>query len=263
MALYVLRKGMKSERVGDWQSFLRGLNFYKGEIDDDFGNITHEATKKFQKANGIDNDGVVARQTYGIAISQGFNTIVLRDESDEKAMWYPPKPDFQPLIGNASREKLFGEFQYKASPTSQNPEKIIILDDWKSENIENVKLPALTDALGVKHSGMLWHKSTSHQLAGFFEAIYKEGLHNHIISYAGSFYPRFIRGSRKTLSNHSWGTAFDINAPQNWLNKQPARMGEKGCLLELVPIANEFGFYWGGHFSRKDGMHFEIAKILK
>jgi hypothetical protein len=39
-------------------------------------------------------------------------------------------------------------------------------------------------------------------------------------------------------------------------------MGEHGCLLELVPIANEHGFYWGGHFSRKDGMHFEIAKIL-
>ncbi|MFC1534810.1 M15 family metallopeptidase [Thermodesulfobacteriota bacterium] len=25
-----------------------------------------------------------------------------------------------------------------------------------------------------------------------------------------------------------------------------------------------FGFYWGGHFkSRPDGMHFEVAKILR
>jgi hypothetical protein len=39
-------------------------------------------------------------------------------------------------------------------------------------------------------------------------------------------------------------------------------MGQKGCVRELVPIANEFGFYWGGHFSRMDGMHFEIAKLL-
>jgi len=30
-----------------------------------------------------------------------------------------------------------------------------------------------------------------------------------------------------------------------------------------VPLANEHGFYWGGHFRhRPDGMHFEIA-VLK
>ncbi|MBP0575977.1 M15 family metallopeptidase [Mycobacterium tuberculosis] len=40
-------------------------------------------------------------------------------------------------------------------------------------------------------------------------------------------------------------------------------MGAKGCVRELVPIANRFGFYWGGHFStRADGMHFEVAKLL-
>lgn len=33
-------------------------------------------------------------------------------------------------------------------------------------------------------------------------------------------------------------------------------------MRELVPIANDFGFYWGGHFrSRLDGMHFEIAEL--
>jgi len=28
-----------------------------------------------------------------------------------------------------------------------------------------------------------------------------------------------------------------------------------------VPIAHDHGFYWGGHFSRSDGMHFEVAKL--
>jgi hypothetical protein len=46
------------------------------------------------------------------------------------------------------------------------------------------------------------------------------------------------------------------------LNKIPALVGQKGSVREIVPIANEFGFYWGGHFTRKDGMHFEIAKIV-
>ena len=48
-------------------------------------------------------------------------------------------------------------------------------------------------------------------------------------------------------------------------------IGQIGCVRELVPIANECGFYWGGHFGKEvngkmvgrlDGMHFEIAKII-
>jgi hypothetical protein len=49
----------------------------------------------------------------------------------------------------------------------------------------------------------------------------------------------------------------------NNLGKIPARIGSEGSVRELVPVANDFGFYWGGHFkSRPDGMHFEVAKIL-
>jgi hypothetical protein len=42
----------------------------------------------------------------------------------------------------------------------------------------------------------------------------------------------------------------------------PALVGQKGAVRELVPIAHENGVFWGGQFKRKDGMHFEIAKIL-
>lgn len=38
--------------------------------------------------------------------------------------------------------------------------------------------------------------------------------------------------------------------------------GEKETVLDLVKIANEHGFYWGGHFPRLDGMHFEIAQLM-
>lgn len=37
--------------------------------------------------------------------------------------------------------------------------------------------------------------------------------------------------------------------------------GDKGSVRKLVPIANERGFYWGGRFSRRDGMHFELAQL--
>jgi hypothetical protein len=61
--------------------------------------------------------------------------------------------------------------------------------------------------------------------------------------------------------SNSWGTAFDINAPQNFLGNEPAKLGQPGCILELLPIAYSCGFYWGGLFTRKDGMHFELAVI--
>jgi hypothetical protein len=80
--------------------------------------------------------------------------------------------------------------------------------------------------------------------------------------------PRFIRGSRTTLSNHSFATAFDINAAWNGLNCTPAQLGEQGCVRELVEIAVQHGFYWLGWAGSsltpkgRDGMHFEVYKLL-
>ena len=47
----------------------------------------------------------------------------------------------------------------------------------------------------------------------------------------------------------------------NRLGAEPATATEEGCVYDLVPVAHEFGFYWGGHFSRRDGMHFELARV--
>ena len=258
MKLIVLKKGMNCPEVGDWQSFLRGLNLYLGKVDDDFGKITHDATECFQKRYRLKPiDGVVGNKTWGKAIMLGFDIALIQEDD-----YYPPKPDFKPIVGNKNKMEIFGEFEYKASPTKKNPERIIVQGDWKKEHIVWVDLPALEEATDGKYKGMWFHKLGAEQLKSFFAELKEKNLHTRIISFAGAYYPRFIRGSRKSLSNHSWGTAFDVNAWQNWLNKEPARKGQNGYLLDIVPIANKHGFYWGGHFSRKDGMHFEIAKIL-
>jgi hypothetical protein len=65
------------------------------------------------------------------------------------------------------------------------------------------------------------------------------------------------------LSNHAWGTAFDINVQWNGLGITPAFRNEAGSVRDLVEIAYQNGFYWGGWFkSRQDGMHFEVYKIV-
>lgn len=263
MELVVLRRGMENEMVGHWQSFLRGLGLYLAKVDNDFGGLTFTATKDFQRKYKLKPiDGVVGTGTYGKAMMLGFDIGLVDIEDGKNSIHYPPKPNFSPLVTQKQREDLFGKFEYKVTPTATNPEKITLIGNWRAENIVKVNLPALSKATGGKYTSMYWHKDVEHQLAEFFDQLEQEKLHTRILSYAGAFYPRFVRGSRKHLSNHSWGTAFDINVPYNGLNRQPALVGQKGCVRELVEIANEHGFYWGGHFTRPDGMHFEIAKIL-
>lgn len=261
MSFKVIKKGDRNDLVGDWQSFLRGELLYFGNIDDDFGNYTHEATIEFQKKYNLKDDGIVGNSTYKKAIELGFNTnqIIVSSTNNDN---FPPKPNFLPITGNATREKIFGEIRFIDAPTKLNPEGIKIINDFESKNIIKVNLPALSKATNGQYNSMRFHKECEYQLVKMFERFEKENLHTKILSFAGAFFPRFIRGSRTQLSNHSWGTAFDINVPQNGLGKTPAMIGQKGCVRELVPIANECGFYWGGHFTRKDGMHFEVSKII-
>lgn len=175
-------------------------------------------------------------------------------------MSYPPKPNFKTPTA-AERNKMFGTFNYQ----NKGDGTIRILGGWESQNIVRVSIPQLIGVEAAPKTGIVtFHKKGAEQLQGFFQAVEDENLQHLILSWAGSFYPRFIRGSRTTLSNHSWGTAFDINAAWNGLGKQPAPVGAKGSLLKLVPIANDFGFFWGGHYnSRLDGMHFELAVLDK
>lgn len=262
--LKVLRKGMNSKEVGKWQTFLRGLNLYLGIIDNDFGPKTEDATKRFQKRYRLSADGVVGSQTYGKALMLGFDVTII--EEDEKyfkfSSAYPNKPNFKPLRNNKQREELFGKFEFITTPTSRNPEKIKITDGWNLQNIVKVDLPTLTKATHGKYNSMWFHKLAKDQLEAFFNEIDKQDLSNRILSYSGAYYPRYVRGSRTNLSNHSWGTAFDINVPYNRLGRTPALIGQTGCVRELAEIGVEFGFYWGGWFCRMDGMHFEVAKIL-
>ncbi len=124
-----------------------------------------------------------------------------------------------------------------------------------------VPILQLRTALGAgAPSGMRFHRLAAEQLKGLWEAWEQSNLLDRVLTYDGSFVPRFIRGSRTVLSNHAFGSAFDINADLNPLGQRPKLVGQRGSVRELVPLANQWGFYWGGHFgSRPDGMHFEIA----
>jgi len=87
---------------------------------------------------------------------------------------------------------------------------------------------------------------------------------------SSAFNYRFISGTKK-LSNHSFGTAIDINPFQNpyivGKNTMPAgseyNKDEKGTILPgsiVVKVFKERGWEWGGDWkTRKDYQHFEKA----
>jgi hypothetical protein len=82
-----------------------------------------------------------------------------------------------------------------------------------------------------------------------------------IVNCGGTYVPRHIGSDpKRPLSRHTWGIAIDLNTQANAMNAPPAALGTPGSLLSVVPIFNDCGFAWGGHFSTgPDGMHFELA----
>jgi len=68
---------------------------------------------------------------------------------------------------------------------------------------------------------------------------------------------RMVRGSTDNLSNHSSGTAIDLNATQHPLGKAGTFPAEKVPMIRA--LAKKYGLKWGGDYrNRKDEMHFEI-----
>ncbi len=254
----VLRKKMKGLDIRKWQYFLIGQGVLVGKADGVFGEHTYAATVDFQKKYRLEPDGVVGHQTIVQAIQLGFTVLEETvDESENSPNW-PPKPDFQPLAGTAQRQALFGKFSFRVIPDSDGD--VRILGNWTEENIVTVNIPQLRGVKGAPGSGNIqFHKLAADQLKAMWGAWEEAGLIDPILGWGGSFVPRLVRGGA-SLSNHAFGTAFDINVPWNALGTQPALVGERGTVRELVPIANEHGFFWGGHYAkRQDGMHFEVA----
>ena len=65
----VLRTGSRSEEVKTLQSRLYDLGYYTDEIDGQFGAGTKAAVIDFQKANGLEADGMVGSETKAVLYS--------------------------------------------------------------------------------------------------------------------------------------------------------------------------------------------------
>lgn len=167
------------------------------------------------------------------------------------------------------RCKKFGRFRFRPDPTDHNPEHITILDGWAVSEITYVRCEQLVQ-FGRAQVSINYRAKDA--FLGLWQAWEDEGLLDIIESWNGSYAPRYKRGrapglqpgvpipilyASPALSNHSWGTAFDINAKLCPMGRPaPSSSG----MRQLEPIANEFGWFWGGRFKgRPDPMHYEYV----
>jgi len=190
------------------------------------------------------------------------------------ASW-PPTPDFLPL-SYGEREKVFGHIECVPAPTKGNPEGVRITNDF-AKHLVKAYIPQLALIKGISYKGkiegrgpkdgmVLLHEKAVQPMVDLWQAWEDESLLDLVLTDGGMTVARYVRGSTSILSNHSYGTAFDINAPWNGLKRVPALVGARGSVRELVQTANDFGWWWGGHgwppgYDRLDGMHFELAEI--
>lgn len=77
---------------------------------------------------------------------------------------------------------------------------------------------------------------------------------------AGMLCCRLVRGSERTVSNHSWGTAIDLTL-DGVLDVRGNDRVQYGLTL-IAPIFNRHGWYWGAGFGVEDAMHFEAGHDL-
>jgi len=279
---YSAETPMSGGDVEAWQRFLITRLALGWGANGIYGPKTRAATVDFQTREGlVPIDGKVGDDTLARALALGFvapppvGGLDAGTESDDPAAPAPGadpsavEPDF-PGPNQAFVEASFGgRYRY----VDASGDDIRITDGWESQNIRMVPIPQLAgitlDTFGgsKKASGrMQFNKRGADQLVALWKAWDDAGLVGRIKTYSGSFVARYKRDSvhkHENLSNHAYGTAFDINLQWNKLGKRPAALGALGSVRELVQLANAHGFYWGGHYdNRKDGMHFEVGKLL-
>lgn len=160
----------------------------------------------------------------------------------------------------AERVKVYG----KPCSLEVKTQTLIPDKDWERKNIVMVHVP-----WPIEHSRYGFqrpirvHKLVVDKFSLLFRRWTEAGLLDRLKTFDGALNVRMKRGYEKSvdlsnLSTHSFGAAIDLNAKWNPLGHD-TKPGAEGALDELVPIARESGFVWGGDWKRPDKMHFEVG----
>lgn len=245
----VLRRGDRGEDVRELQELLSAAGFTT-KADGIFGVLTEAAVRTYQGEHGLTQDGRAGAKTLASLRAQ------------EPGSFDPLR--MAPPLGAEERLRLFGSFEWEAAPVPGNPENIRILGGWARDNIVTIEVPSLR---GKGYAGpqgrVTCHRRAAPTLLCFFAEVERAGLADRILTFDGCWVPRLVRGG-STLSNHSFGIDVDLNAAWNPRGTMGAARGERGSVVELLPIAHACGMGWGGvwrlPYAQPDPMHFSVRE---
>jgi hypothetical protein len=142
-------------------------------------------------------------------------------------------------------KQVFGEFD--AYPRSDDPAFLNMDHAWYEEHIQTRDVPVFTEPVTC-------NRALFPALIGALKDVQAAGLAGEIHTYSGCYAARTVaRSPTAPPSNHAYGAAIDINAPENPYGATPT-MDPR-----IVKIFERWGFIWGGRFLIPDGMHFEYG----
>ncbi len=108
---------------------------------------------------------------------------------------------------------------------------------------------------GDRGYGFACNRAVETAFHALFAAWAKADVLRWLRTFDGSYIYRATRGSG-SLSPHSYGMAIDLDAQWNQLGWGPEQYEMHP---DVVAIAEQLGFTWGGRFSRPDAMHFQYG----
>lgn len=174
---------------------------------------------------------------------------------------FPKEPSRRivaPLTNDRARE-LYGDFKFRED--TDRPKWVNITERGPGYVLKLVEVPELIGVPGFPTNGrILLHARAAQPFCELVRDWKTEGVLHHVKTWGGAYAPRLIRGGT-SLSTHSWGVSFDVNAAWNGIGRTPAAPGDDGSVAALIPAAVRLGWYWGGWYrGRPDGMHFELSR---
>lgn len=154
------------------------------------------------------------------------------------------------MVTSAQALKKYGN-PYLTS-TQNNNFELWVVDTDILEGLKHVRFSAI-GTIGFPKKIFL-NKDMKEPLKHALRHLIQFGFNKEMKTWDGCFNIRQKRGL-KSFSLHAWAIACDVNQAENQLGMTPK------LSAGFVKCFTDAGFDWGGIWTRKDGMHFQLAKI--